>query len=130
MKFTPYVYKVHAHRAIDGDTVEAVLDLGFFLTNTIHVRLAGVNTPELKGKQKAAGIVVARFVQDWLNQRKGSLLVHSIKLDKYAGRIVGDFISGTQTLTSNLLGMRYATPVSPEGTVTPFTEEQLEEIAG
>lgn len=34
-------------RVIDGDTVEAVVDLGFQITHTIRVRLLNVNAPEL-----------------------------------------------------------------------------------
>lgn len=31
----------------DGDTVTVVIDLGFSLFHTLHIRMAGINSPEL-----------------------------------------------------------------------------------
>lgn len=42
----PYFYRFKPIRVIDGDTVEGDLDLGFRLTQRVHVRLAGYDAPE------------------------------------------------------------------------------------
>jgi endonuclease YncB( thermonuclease family) len=44
---TPYVYKVLDIEAIDGDTVKAVIDLGFNVSHTCRMRLWGINAPEI-----------------------------------------------------------------------------------
>lgn len=50
----PYQYKARIVRVIDGDTVEADIDLGFYMTCRIPVRLAHINAKEhneVGGKQ-------------------------------------------------------------------------------
>lgn len=44
-----YTYNATLNRSIDGDTFIADVDLGFYATLAIRVRVAGVNTPELHG---------------------------------------------------------------------------------
>ena len=41
-----YRYKCEVQRCVDGDTVDADLDLGFHMTARIRFRLAGIDTPE------------------------------------------------------------------------------------
>ena len=59
-------------RCIDGDTIEAVIgkDVGFHLlaTWTWRLRVEGVNCPEIKGANKAAGYAAREFTADWLAQ--------------------------------------------------------------
>ena len=43
-------------RVVDGDTFQAVIDLGFHLSLTKHVRLLGYNAPESRGAEKAWGV--------------------------------------------------------------------------
>lgn len=41
-----YEYRAKVLRLVDGDTVDAAIDLGFGLAFTARFRLAGLNTPE------------------------------------------------------------------------------------
>lgn len=43
----PYTYKATITSVTDGDTISAVVDLGFRMTTEQRLRLLGVNTPEL-----------------------------------------------------------------------------------
>jgi micrococcal nuclease len=43
-----YTYKARIENVVDGDTVDAVVDVGFKMTAKLRLRLLGVNTPELK----------------------------------------------------------------------------------
>jgi micrococcal nuclease len=43
-----YTYKARITNVVDGDTVDAVVDVGFKMTAMLRLRLLGVNTPELK----------------------------------------------------------------------------------
>lgn len=43
----PYRYRVTIVSVHDGDTLTVTIDLGFHLTFTTPIRLAGVNAPEL-----------------------------------------------------------------------------------
>ena len=48
-----YTYKAKILRVIDGDTIEAELDIGFCLTFRTKLRLLGVNSPEIHAKDEA-----------------------------------------------------------------------------
>ena len=48
----PYMYDGKIIRILDGDTYEIEIDLGFYLTITRICRLAGIDTPETRGKNK------------------------------------------------------------------------------
>ena len=41
-----YIYRATCHRVVDGDTFEADVDLGFYVTLRVKVRLHNVDTPE------------------------------------------------------------------------------------
>lgn len=49
----PYVYKAVCTRVIDGDTVQLVIDVGFYLKAEHRIRLLGVDTPELNDKDES-----------------------------------------------------------------------------
>jgi micrococcal nuclease len=52
-----YIYRAKVISVYDGDTVTVVIDLGFNITNEFHVRLYGIDTPELRGvEDKTPGI--------------------------------------------------------------------------
>lgn len=56
----PYVYKAHLVRVVDGDTVDADLDLGFGVAYHRRLRLWGINAPETRtrdAEEKAAGLL-------------------------------------------------------------------------
>lgn len=55
------------HPIYDGDTVRLVADLGFGLLAELGpCRLYGIDTPELRGADREAGIVARDFLRDLL----------------------------------------------------------------
>lgn len=50
-----YQYAARIERVIDGDTVVAVLDLGFAVSARHTLRLFGINAPEARGRTKPYG---------------------------------------------------------------------------
>ena len=58
-----YNYKAAVTRVVDGDTVIVDIDLGFGVwLKEQSVRLAKINTPEIKGSTRAAGIAAKDFL--------------------------------------------------------------------
>lgn len=50
-------------RTIDGDTIEVnIRGINKLLGKKIKIRLTGINTPEVRGKEKVFGLAVKRFV--------------------------------------------------------------------
>ena len=43
-----YKYNAEIVRVVDGDTVDAMVDLGFKIFKKIRIRLYGINTPETR----------------------------------------------------------------------------------
>ena len=85
-----YHYRVLSiDRVIDGDTVVAIVDLGFSLSMKINFRLSGINTPEVVGATRAAGLDATAHLAKLLSFPL-DVQVQSSK-DKY-GRYLGRFI--------------------------------------
>lgn len=126
----PFVYPILEHRVVDGDTISASIDLGFDLRYSASIRLHGLNTPEVTGVERDAGLVVSERVRQWLAQHD-RVYVRSVAKDKYAGRFVGVIIApdGT-TLNDWLLQQNLAIPYDGAGPVPRFTAEQLQAIIG
>ena len=78
-------------RTIDGDTFEARVHLGPDLDPTTHVRLRGIDAPELKASCPQE-LQMAKAATDALRAllREGDVMIFNIGPDKYAGRVVAD----------------------------------------
>lgn len=89
-----YTYPCKILNVVDGDTLDIELDLGFNIRMKERVRLLGVDTPEVFGRNASdAGKIASTFAKDWLNERAntGSFMYISKKYDardKY-GRSLG-----------------------------------------
>lgn len=73
-------YKAQFVKAVDGDTVDLVVDLGFKIYAKIRVRLLGVDTPERgqDGYNEAT-----EFVKTWFECHEGECVVETKKTGKY-----------------------------------------------
>lgn len=61
-----YKYHATAERIIDGDTFLARVDLGFYIFTTIHVRIRGMNAPEMTGASRVAGAAARTYLAELL----------------------------------------------------------------
>lgn len=97
-------------RTIDGDTFEARVHVWPDLDLTTHVRLRGIDAPELKAScpqelQMAQAATVA--LRDLL--RQGDVAIYNVGPDKYQGRVVADVATGkTDNVSAALLAGGYA----------------------
>jgi micrococcal nuclease len=82
-KLPAYRYRIEVVRVIDGDTVEADVDLGFHTRIRTNLRVRGINCPELNTDAgKAAKAHLVHLVQ----QTGGKWIADTLKADKYGGR--------------------------------------------
>lgn len=89
-----FIYNISSiEKVIDGDTVEAVLDLGFNIFFKVSIRIDGIDTPE---KNTPEGKLVKAYSENWF--KIGYFTLNSKELDKY-GRVLGT-ISKTEKNTS------------------------------
>ena len=111
-----YTYKAKLVRIVDGDTVFLEVDLGFHLKATMDFRLVGLNTPEIVGVNKTAGLVAKAELERLLGL--GPVTVKTQKSDKY-GRWLADLYvqTGDQEVHVNqaLLDGGFAKPYTGSG---------------
>jgi endonuclease YncB( thermonuclease family) len=87
----PYCYMAKVVRILDGDSISAVLDLGFHMNmGPVVARLTGLNTPELRDKDpeiRKRAVEAKEFVSSRLLPADPALTpkvkVDSKELDKY-----------------------------------------------
>jgi micrococcal nuclease len=110
--FEYYVKKVT--KVVDGDTIDVEIDLGFDISFSSRVRLAGIDTPESRTAdkaEKALGLEAKAYLKAAIDSAK-SIVIKTEKMDsseKY-GRILGwVYINGdTVSLNDMMINDGYA----------------------
>lgn len=94
-----YTYNARVFRVLDGDTVEAVVDLGFGITTTQTLRLRGIDCPELVSKEgKEAKAFVEKLLEGTGSPAESGVpvpmvLIKTSKSDKYDRYLADVFIT-------------------------------------
>ncbi len=86
-----YVYAIEVVSVYDGDTIRANIDLGFNIVQRNEpIRLLGIDTPEVRGSEREAGLAARDYLRSILLPSPEGLVLHSYKdkSGKY-GRILG-----------------------------------------
>ncbi len=79
-----YHYKMTVTRVVDGDTIYGDVDLGFnFGGRKMEFRLAEVNTPEIKGPTRDAGIASKKYVEDTVLNKEVIIITKKDSKEKY-----------------------------------------------
>jgi len=107
----PYIYRARVDSVHDGDTIVAAIDLGFYLTLSVPVRLLGCNAPELG---TPAGDGARDFLAGLLAPRTQVLLA-SEKPDKYAPRVLAKVLFSGFDVAETLIERQWAAPWDGRG---------------
>ena len=109
-------YAAQLDRVIDGETVDAMIDLGFSTHRKIRIRFYGINTPESRTRDKAEkkrGKAATARLQEILDAEEGAFVVRSFGVGKY-GRCLGELFTESlgetsvqQTLINEGHGVEY-----------------------
>jgi len=86
-----YKYYIKVKRVIDGDSIVANIDLGFHLNLHRHIRLMGIDAPEVRTKdlvEKARGLKCKDRLIELLDFVDNNAELISHGTDKY-GRVLG-----------------------------------------
>lgn len=65
-----YTYEAIVTNVVDGDTFDMDIDLGFHIHIHERVRLLDVDTPEKFGEEKELGLIVKKFAEKMLLNKK------------------------------------------------------------
>jgi len=99
-------YRGQVLRIIDGDTFEAIVELGFGVSQKFHIRLDGIDTPETS---TAEGIKAKEYVRDLIEGK--SVILKDAGSEKYGrARAKVELMDGTdltQLLIEKNIGIEY-----------------------
>ena len=90
-----YIYKAKLDRVVDGDTVDALIDVGFNIWFKKRIRFKGVDTWESRTRnleEKALGLKAKARTKELLEKvssKSGYFRIKSYGLGKY-GRVLAD----------------------------------------
>lgn len=94
-----YEYRANIFNVVDGDTVDATIDVGFHMTAKLRLRLLGVNAPEMHGESRVAGEKAKHFTTQLLDQ---DVVITTHKSDSF-GRWLANISLSNGKLFNDLL---------------------------
>ena len=106
-KMDKHIYSAKLQRVVDGDTCDALIDLGFDTWVKKRIRFFGVDTWESRTRnleEKKKGLAAKEYVKNLLeNSDEGKFLLKSHGVGKY-GRVLGElFVKGHEQSVNELL---------------------------
>jgi micrococcal nuclease len=110
--FEYYVKKIT--KVVDGDTIDVEIDLGFDISFSSRVRLAGIDTPESRTRdkaEKALGLESKEYLAKHLKDAKSVVIkTEKINSTEKFGRVLGwVYINGdTVSLNDMMINDGYA----------------------
>ena len=99
-----YNYKIRPVKIIDGDTIDAEIDLGFDIKTKKRIRFMGINTPESRTRdleEKARGLAAKERVKQLL-EGCDNIQLNSYGVGKFGrclGEILLDKVDGKEKMT-------------------------------
>ena len=87
-----YTYKAMLDRVVDGDTVDALVDLGFDTWKKVRIRMVGMDAWESRTRdleEKKKGLAAKARLNEFLENSDGEFILISHGVGKY-GRCLGE----------------------------------------
>ena len=106
-----YKYNAKLIRVIDGDTIDALIDLGFDVWVKKRIRLYGINAPESRTRdlsEKEKGLAAKARLLEILTAADDKFVLVSHGVGKY-GRCLGElFIESQESVNQMLINEGHA----------------------
>jgi len=115
-----YHYNAQLDRVVDGDTIDAMVDLGFSTWKHVRIRFNGIDAYESRTKdlvEKEKGLKAKARVEEVLALTEGKFKLYSKGVDKY-GRCLGEIkveVNIHNTINLNELLLNEGLAVSYDG---------------
>ena len=100
-----YNYNATCVKVVDGDTIDAEIDLGFDIKVTKRIRLGGINAPESRTRnkvEKKLGLAAKERLKEMMEGAANCFELESQEIGKF-GRVIGrlliDKIAGKDVIT-------------------------------
>jgi len=102
-----FTYNAKVTRVVDGDTVVAVVDLGFSIKATMIFRLKGINTPELISATRDAAIRAKDYLAERVEGKDITIKTYKDRKEKY-GRYLAELFVDDVNINQQLIIEAYA----------------------
>ncbi len=103
-----YEYKATVIKVYDGDTITVDFDLGFgIVLKKQKIRLLGINTPEVRGPERADGILSRNALRQRILDKQVIIRTSKDKKGKY-GRWLGEVYVEDENINQWLITEGYA----------------------
>jgi micrococcal nuclease len=103
-----YEYKALVTKVYDGDTITVDFDLGFgIMLKKQTIRLFGIDTPEVRGTEKADGIISRDALRQRILGKQVIIKTSKDKKGKY-GRWLGEVFVEDENINQWLISEGYA----------------------
>lgn len=96
-----YIYSAKIIDVHDGDTVTAIVDLGFRIQTEIKIRLYGINTPEITGASREEGLKSKQRVVGLIMGKNVILKTYKDKQEKFGRWLADIYINEKSTKSIN-----------------------------
>lgn len=101
-----YTYNAKLDRVVDGDTVDALVDLGFDTWKKVRIRMMGINAPESRTRdkeEKKRGLASKKYLIDLIESNESMFILKSHGVGKY-GRCLGEiFLKDTEVSANQMM---------------------------
>ena len=112
-----YRYRATVEHVVDADTMDLLIDLGFYVTLRERVRLAGIDTPEIYSVSKDSeeykkGLEAKEYVKRRLRENDDKLIIETEKRGKWRRWLATVYLNdSSQTLNEELVAQGLAKPM-------------------
>jgi micrococcal nuclease len=100
-----YRYNAKLDRVVDGDTVDALVDLGFDTWKKVRIRMMGINAPESRTRdleEKKLGLAAKARLIELIESNDFLFILQSHGVGKY-GRCLGEIFIDEKTSVNQTL---------------------------
>ena len=105
-----YHYNASLLRIVDGDTFDAMIDMGFSCFCKQRIRILGIQCPEIHTKDaeaKAGGIAASYYAHEIMDSAS-QLVIRTVSKDSF-GRWLADVWSDGKSVGDRMLAAGHAT---------------------
>ncbi len=101
-----YEYCCQVTRVVDGDTVDANIDLGFDISYFSRIRLFGIDTPESRTRnkdEKLRGLLAKEYIVNALTNGKQIVVKTALEKKGKYGRVLGSLVVDGLDLNQDMI---------------------------
>lgn len=108
-----FTYKARVVSVYDGDTITLDIDVGFGIwMHKQKFRLYGIDTPEVRGPERADGLRVRDWLREYLEGKAITVRTHKARQKGKYGRWLAEIFADGENINETLVAKGMAEPAT------------------